>query len=181
MQCPCRAGKGPETILAYLGGRLEPGTAALLEQHFTECRECQELLLAEQVVWDALDAWEPPPVSADFDRKLYHRIEEEEVHRHWWRQLLGPVLPFSVRPAMAVAVLCLILVAGVLMRVSTRLGSPSVASVDSIDVQQVEQAAQDMEMLYVLEAPLLEQERTNTSTEQETGALLLRGEENRCG
>lgn len=150
IECPSRTGENPETILAYLDGRLPREKAVLLERHFEQCIACREALRARQAVWDALDEWEPEPVSADFDRRLYRRIEQEE-DRAWWRQLFRPVLPFSLRPALAVATFCLVLVAGVLMRAPVPNISPAIASADSVDIEQVEQAVEDLEMLYVLD------------------------------
>ena len=85
MQCPNKTGEGIEVILAYRGGRLAPETAAEMEAHLEQCPDCQELLLAQNVVFDALEDWKPEPVSPGFDRDLYARIEAEEASRSWWR------------------------------------------------------------------------------------------------
>jgi hypothetical protein len=91
----------------------------------------------------ALDNWGAEPVSIDFDRRLYARLEERRsIHsriRHWLEGIRWqPALP-----AAAVAA------AFVLLMVS----APQ-AEMRERPPQQVEQALEDLEMLQQL--PILE-------------------------
>ena len=48
---------------------------AILERHIAICPACREFAAGQRAVWQALDTWEAAPVSPDFDRRLYRRIE----------------------------------------------------------------------------------------------------------
>jgi len=179
MQCPIKTGEGIEMSLAYQGGRLAPQTAAELEAHLEECQNCQDLLLAQSVVFDALDAWKPAPVSPAFDRDLYARIQAEEASRSWWTSLV-PAL--SWKPAMVLAAACLVLVAGLLMRPAATLDPERVASAEPLDVEQIEQAVEDLEMLYLLDPTALEEEATEEAPAEEgVGVVTLSFEMKQCG
>jgi hypothetical protein len=104
-----------------------------------------------------LDEWEPEPVSADFDERLYRRIETQEG-RSWWRTLFRPVLPFSLRPVVPLAAACLLAVAALLVRTPVGLGTNEVVRAEPVDIEQVERALEDMEMLLLLDAELQEQQ-----------------------
>ena len=64
-------------LLAHTSRKLDAERAAVLEEHLANCPACREYAAAQFAVWEALDAWEAPEVSADFDRRLYARIDEE--------------------------------------------------------------------------------------------------------
>lgn len=150
MQCPYETGENAEQLTAHVAGRLEGEQAAQLERHLEECPRCREMLEAQHRVWSALDEWQPESISADFDARLYRRIEGEE-NKSWWRQLFRPVLPFSMRPVLPLAAACLLLIAALLFRTPSNLSTEAV-TVDAVDIEQVERALEDMEMLFVLDA-----------------------------
>ena len=181
MQCPCKSGEGIETILAYLGGRLEPDTVAGLEAHLQECPACQELLLAQQLVWDSLDAWKPAAVSADFDRRLYEKIEAEDRRYGWWRRLFQPAFGFSFRPAMAMAAACLILVAVLLLRSPGEPPVAPVASAEPVDIEQMEKMVEDLDMLYLIDPVALDEAAPDeTSTKEGVGVVMISFGKKRC-
>jgi hypothetical protein len=99
-------------------------------------------------VWQALDTWEAAPVSSDFDRRLYRRIE---ARVSWWDLLLRPFTTVTLRRGLsAAAMTCLLLVAGILLErpaVSPATAPSDVAQVDSVQPEQVERALDAMEML----------------------------------
>ncbi len=158
MQCPTRTGEGVEVILAYLGGKLGDTRRAAVEEHLEECQACRELLLAQSVVFDAMDAWKPEPISADFDRAVQARIEAGESGQGWWRSLFRPILPFSLKPAFVAATVCLLLAAGLLLRPTAKVETGSVAQVEPVDIEQFEQVVEDLEMLYILDPSIPEHE-----------------------
>jgi anti-sigma factor RsiW len=179
MQCPNKTGEGIEVILAYQGGRLAPETAAQMEAHLEQCQDCQELLLAQNVVFDALDDWKPEPISPGFDRDLYARIETEEASRGWWRSLI-PALFW--KPAMVVAAACLVLVAGLLMRPVATIDTGELASAEPLDIEQIEQVVEDLDMLYMLDPTALGEEETDeVPAEEGVGVVTLSFEVKRCG
>ncbi|MCP5110295.1 MAG: hypothetical protein GY953_05625, partial [bacterium] len=126
MQCPTRTGDSVEMLVAHAAGQLEGERAALVERHLEECPGCRELFESQRSVWTALDEWEPEPVSADFDARLYRTIEARD-QTSWWRQLFRPVLPFSMRPALPLAAACLMLVAALLVRMPPDPATSAVA------------------------------------------------------
>ena len=95
MNCPIESPEGPALLLAYGSRRLDAHAAAALEQHLESCSACREFVAGQSAVWNALDLWEAAPVSPDFDRRLYRRIEEQVA---WWELLLRPFRPPSSTP-----------------------------------------------------------------------------------
>jgi len=145
MNCPMEAREGPETLLEYTAGRLEARAAAEMEAHIESCARCREFARGQQAVWQALEAWEAEPVSMDFDRRLFARIEQTPVS--WWTRLMGPVMHHAMPIAAA---------AGVMVFAGLMLQRPAIepvapvqesAQVETLGPEQVETALDDMEML----------------------------------
>lgn len=147
MRCPIESQETAELLLAYTARRLDPESAATFEQHIGQCPSCREFADAQQAVWSALDAWEAIPVSPDFDRRLYRRIEER---RSWWDILLQPFRPAFVRQGLPIAAAaCLLVMVGVLIDrpATTSLENPSSIQAEAVQADQVEDALEDMELL----------------------------------
>jgi len=146
MKCPLETGSA-EKLLAYGARKLDAESAVLLEQHIASCPACGELARGQRQVWEALEAWEPRPVSADFNRRLYLRIEQ----RASWRGLLArPFRPFLAHHGLPVAAAaCLMIVAGFLLDRPAAPPEPGPASaqVESLRPEQVERVVDDMDML----------------------------------
>src|ERR1051325_5022425 len=98
MKCPMESHENAELLLAYCARRLDPETQIVLERHMAVCPACREFQKGQEIVWNALDAWEAMPVSVDFDRRLYRRIEEEEARASWWSRLMRPFRPMFAPP-----------------------------------------------------------------------------------
>jgi anti-sigma factor RsiW len=139
------ARQGSELLLEYTAGRLAPGEAAALEAHLEGCARCREFAQSQKAVWRALEAWEAEPVSMDFDRRLFARIEQPPVS--WWARLTGQVMHHAVPVAAA---------AGVMILAGLMLERPSVtpvappresAQVETLGPEQVQSALDDMQML----------------------------------
>jgi len=153
MNCPIDRGE-PEVLLDYAAGRLDAATSRLLEHHFTACADCREFAAVQKTVWSALDVWEPAVISPDFNRRLYARIEREEeranfVVRHVraiaarWSFSWRPLLPFAA----AFAVLLLAVLIESPSGTMTPPSADSQARVETIDVEQLESALDDVDML----------------------------------
>jgi anti-sigma factor RsiW len=137
-----------DLLLSRASGKLDAVAAAVLEDHIGRCPACREFARGQRAVSEALDAWEAAPVSLDFDRRLYHRIENE-VSR--WDLLLRPFRPVTFRRGLpAAAAAGLAIAAGLLLErpaappVSL---SPDSAQVEALQPEQVEHALDEMEML----------------------------------
>jgi hypothetical protein len=139
MQCPL----DPEMVVSYAAGALEPGAEAALDQHLETCAGCRRMVDAQRAVWAALEAWTPAAVSPDFDQKLYRRIAAEE-QAAWWRRALRT---WSWRPAMPLGAVCAALIAVFLLQSPTPPRASPVRATQKVDIEQVERALDDLEML----------------------------------
>jgi anti-sigma factor RsiW len=145
MEC----GENADLLLEYVAGRLNGEATARLERHLEVCPGCREVTGGRRAVWEALDAWEPVPVSPDFDRRLYRRIELEVS---WWDRMIRPFRPALIRRGLPIAAAAgLVLVAGLMVvdRSITVKPVPEKASVqmESLRPDQAESALEDMQML----------------------------------
>ena len=145
MKCPIETRESAELLLAYCTRELDAESTAMLERHMEICPACREFALGQRAVWEALDAWEAAPVTPDFDRRLYRRIDREGS---WWDLLTRPLRPVLV-PVVAAA--CLLVMAGVLLErpagAPAAAARPQSAQVDALQPDQVEHALDAMHML----------------------------------
>jgi len=139
MNCLRNDLSGAEILMDYCAGKLDAIRCAEWEAHFQECAACRERVDAHRMVWEALDEWRPVQVSPDFDARLYGRIAAE-AGRPWWRQVLAkPLVPILAAAAM---------LALVVVRMPEMRSTPALPqSPTAIDLQQVQQALDDMDML----------------------------------
>jgi anti-sigma factor RsiW len=156
MRCPIEVGNEAEILLAFAAGRLTPAQREAFELHMSECAECRRLADAQKSVWGALDAWNAPAVSEDFDQRLHARIVAEGRRQRWKREW------FSWKPALPVAAACAALFAVFLLQNpvwhSNTAATPPAAiqtqDAQNVDVDQVERALDDMDMLNQLDTPV---------------------------
>jgi anti-sigma factor RsiW len=142
-------GESEELLLNYVSGALDAQEAASFDQHILICAACREFAHGQKAVWQALDLFEPASISADFDRRLYQRIEKVS----WWDRIVAalhsPMLTHRGLPIAAAA--AALLVAGVVWeRPSAAPAKPKAPlSVEGLTLQadQVQHALDDMEML----------------------------------
>jgi len=148
MQCRIEDPGHTERLLAYCARKLDSEAAAALEEHIRNCPGCADFVKAQQAVWVALDGWETSPVSADFDRRLYQRIQREVS---WWDLLTRPFRPLMARQGLPIAAAaCLVIAAGVMLQRPPAMPPESVpqsAQVEAASPDQVEHAIDDMEIL----------------------------------
>ncbi|HJT88064.1 MAG TPA: zf-HC2 domain-containing protein [Bryobacteraceae bacterium] len=147
MTCPIETGS-QEALLQYSSGKLTGAAAALVEQHMESCSACREFVRAQRAVWTALESWEAGPVPADFDRRLYERIEQTP----WWEGLLRPFRPLAHRglPAAAAAA-GVMMIAGYLLDSPPKFhppAAPQSAAVETLKPEQIEHALDQIEMLH---------------------------------
>jgi anti-sigma factor RsiW len=148
MNCPIETQESAEMLLQYCARKLDAENTAILERHMEICPACREFASGQRAVWNALDAWEAAPASADFDRRLYHRVEREIS---WWDLLMRPLRPMMVRHGLpAAAAACLVVMMGVLLQRPVAVPvdtQPESAQVEAVQPEQVEHALDAMEML----------------------------------
>jgi anti-sigma factor RsiW len=146
MKCPIESRETSETLLAYSARRLDPDARAVLERHMEICPACREFARGQQAVWQALEDWEAAPVTIDFNRRLYRRIDGEE-RSPWWRAAAnwqGQALWRRGLPAVAAA--CLLVIAGAIFD-SPRTPRMEGERADAVQADQVERTLEDMELL----------------------------------
>src|SRR6476659_5995846 len=165
MKCPIETKENAELLLSYSARRLNAESTAILEAHMEVCPACQEFRDGQRALWEALDQWEARPVSPDFDRRLYQKIEEHE-QMGWWARTFGPMRPVFLRPALPLAAMaCVVLVAGFIIDEPGKLFAPAADSPQVVrEVEQVERALDDLEMLrqFDLVAPVAGADRSRS-------------------
>jgi anti-sigma factor RsiW len=149
MQCPIQTNE--DVLLDYCAGKLSPEATLTFERHMETCADCRMVANAQRSVWNDLDSLEAMPISADFDRKLYARIEQYE-NSSWWRKLWhrGALQPFSFGPAVPIATVGVTVFAAVMLYLP--YGGPKVdtqapSKIESSEIDQLERTLEDMEML----------------------------------
>jgi hypothetical protein len=159
MSCPIMSEEHTDHLLAYSAGKLRGDAAANLELHMRTCAECAAIGKSQTAVWNLLDTWEARPVSSDFNRRLYARIDAA-ASATWWDRLALSVneflRPVFARPAFPLAAATLVIVAGFVLdhpgKISKTGSNQAVFHVSSgeinrLELDQVEATLDDMEML----------------------------------
>jgi hypothetical protein len=147
MRCPIETQDNAEVLLSYSARRLNPQSTAILEAHMEVCPQCREFRDGQRALWEALDQWEARPISADFNRRLYRKIEEQD-QLGWWERIFGAGRPMFLRPALPLAATaCLVLAAGFIIDNPGRFFTPAIEAPQVREVEQVERTLEDMEML----------------------------------
>jgi anti-sigma factor RsiW len=149
MNCPLGTRDHTEVLVGYSSGRLDAAMTAAVEQHLETCRACRDFVRQQKAVWQSLDIWDPEPISPEFNRRLYRRIE---THAAWRDRMLAPLRPlFSHRGVPLAAAAGLLLFVGVMFdrtplppRPSPRVAS---AEVDGLQPDQVVKAFDEMDEL----------------------------------
>lgn len=126
--------RGADLLIGYLEGTLPEVELRDLERHAAACEDCRGLLAVQAELGAELEGEETPQVSADFDAKLYARIAAE---RPWWNVSWKLAMPAAAAAMVAVAVW-------------VRQPEPAAEPVVSQEVQQLEQALDDLELLMPL-------------------------------
>ncbi len=144
MSCPIGSDDQLELLQAFCAGERNTPDAAALEQHLVVCAACRELVAGQRAVWSALDEWQAPAASADFNRKLFARIEQEVS---LWDRLLQPFRPLWIRLTIPVAAAaCVAIMVGLVL--DHRPAQPQPGPVELAQPEQIEHALDDMQMLH---------------------------------
>jgi hypothetical protein len=148
MRCSLERDVSAELIVGYCARTLDPETEAAFGRHLDSCAVCGQLVAAQKAVWAALDGVmcgamnDSQQLSPDFDQRLFRRIKASE-NRHWW-------LWRALVPAAA----CAALAAGFLFRQPDAATTPAARPQPTLQIDQVEHALDDMDMLNQLGAAI---------------------------
>jgi len=125
---------------------MDAETAAALTEHMNTCPACMALRRDQKAVWDALDLWEPPPVSADFNRRLWQRIDAAAA-APWYRSLVESLRIANWKPMIPLTLALLLVVGGFLLDHPRAKAPAAPGSVSMIEADQVEQTLDDIQLL----------------------------------
>ena len=151
MQCPIQNRDNADVLLKYCSRQLDPETAVILERHIAICPQCHQFADQQQLLWNTLDSWEAEPVSLDFDRRLYARIESED-NVSWWRRAFRPLDGLSFKPAFSLAAACVTVIAVILVQEPSAIDTPPQARADTAEIEQVERTLEDIDMIQQLDS-----------------------------
>ena len=148
MICPLRS-EETNLLLDYSAGRLNAARKAFLEQHMDICPSCASFRLDQSAVWEALDLWEPAPVSMDFNRNLWHRIDAAAA-APWYKNLASSLRFASWKPVLPLTAAIAVIATGFLLDHPGARNPQSGFSVN--EAEQVEQTLDDIQLLHQLDA-----------------------------
>jgi anti-sigma factor RsiW len=149
MTCPLRT-EETDLLLDYSAGRLDAARAAVFAHHMETCPDCASFRMEQKTVWDALDAWEPAPVSMDFNRRLWQRIDAAGV-APWYRSLVESLRFANWKPVVPLTAAILVIAAGFLLDHPGAVNN-TVPGVSLNEATQVEQTLDDIQLLDQLDA-----------------------------
>ncbi len=145
MNCPME-NHNPEALVAYAAGELDFEAAAAIERRLAGCAACRTLASEQAALWKALDAWEAPSLSLDFDRRLYRRIDAEG-RTGWWARISRQFRPMPLRQALPLTAMAgLLLAAGLILRQPGRMVAVPHGG-EIVRADQVERTLDDLELL----------------------------------
>lgn len=144
MNCPTE-----DVLLDYISGSLSAAQAAAFERHTDECSRCGALASSQAAVWRSLDVWKPAPVSADFNRELWRRIDAEAQAPSWGRRLAETLhLNLWKQITPLAAAMALIVTAYVMDHHAHQpVPAPAAVAVTASEADQLERALDDIQLL----------------------------------
>lgn len=155
MNCPIENTDTIDMVLDYCAGKLPELQAEAFERHMQSCTECRDFVRSQRQVLNAMDDWKEQPVSAEFDRRLYQRIESEQ-RPSLLRWLSGKV---GWRPVLSMGAACAALTIVFLVQTPDKgdvdpepVSTVENTRVEAIEPEQLEIALDDLEMLNQLSA-----------------------------
>lgn len=109
----------------------------------------------ESALWQTLEHWEGPPVSSDFDARLYARIAV--LPAATWRTRMAELLqPLAWRPALPLGLATLAVAGGVMLSrphpTPRAVPAASVQAVSATEADQIETTLDDLQTLRQLDA-----------------------------
>ena len=153
MNCPLLS-EETDLLLEYAAGRLDPARSALLERHMQSCARCAAFRTEQTELWNALDAWEPEPVSLSFNRTLWQRIDAIAAEP-WHRRLIDSLRFGAWKPALPLAAAVCVITAGFLLDHANAPRPNSVAGASGVSIteaDQVEKTLDDFQLLRQLDS-----------------------------
>ena len=150
MECLTQSKNGAETLLDYCSGALEPAATAEVTKHIEYCDDCRRAVAAQRDVWETMDRWIAPPVSVEFNTRLYARIARENESprwRQWIRRVTQPVVPYALWKPAALAAAGAVMVVGLMVHVPRPAETNAQIESQPVDIEQVANALDELDVL----------------------------------
>jgi anti-sigma factor RsiW len=153
--CPLSSEDTIDVLLDYSAGKLDKLRSTRFEQHIPACSECSAFLAGQSHVWQTLDTWQPEPVSMDFNRCLWRRIDDAAAEP-WYRKLADSLRMGAWKPAVPLTAAAFLVAAGFMMDHQTKgpvtPGVEPSYSVSVTEAEQLENTLDDIQLLRQLDA-----------------------------
>ncbi|WP_321471730.1 hypothetical protein [uncultured Paludibaculum sp.] len=141
-QCPLESDEHAWVLMDYCAGHLDRQSQEILELHIANCLHCKEFCADQRAVWKTLDVWRPAPLDPGFDARLFALIQERPG---WTTRVVSWLREVSWKPAIPAAAL----LTAYFVIVAPMPPAPRITQTRA-EVQQVEQALADLDMLQQL-------------------------------
>lgn len=148
-----QSGADAHRLLDHSAGTLDSAQARIVEQHLAICAACTAFVEAQRSVWKALDDWDRIEISADFNRRLYQRIDREELDLSPLAKVVAMArarwTPLTVKQAASAAAICATVAMAIFVDVPAWRSSKPTAEpqIEKTEIEQVETALEDLDML----------------------------------
>jgi predicted anti-sigma-YlaC factor YlaD len=160
MKCPLSREETADLLLDYSAGRLDKARVALLERHMKNCEGCAAFGLQQGALWAALDEWEPEPVSMDFNRRMWQKIDLLEAEP-WYRRLADSLRLGGWKPAIPLVAAVVLVATAFVMDHSGNVAQTHDVSITEVD--QVEKTLDDVQLLKQFDSTVTETGASKTA------------------
>jgi hypothetical protein len=156
MNCPLKSEDTFDVLLDYSAGKLDQSASVRFERHIAACADCTAFVAGQSEVWKTLDAWEPVPVSMDFNRGLWKRIDAANA-APWYAKLADSLRMGAWKPALPLTAAAFLVATAFMMDHQTAVqvtpkADSSYGSVTVTEAEQLEQTLDDIQLMRQLDA-----------------------------
>ena len=160
MKCPLSREETADVLLDYSAGRLDNARAGRLERHMQACEACAAFGVQQGALWSALDEWEPEPVSMDFNRRLWQKIDLLDA-APWYRRLADSLRLGGWKPAIPLVAAVVLVATAFVMDHSGNVAQTHDVSITEVD--QVEKTLDDVQLLKQFDSTVTETGASKTA------------------
>ena len=151
MRCQYETEDQIDVLLDYSAGRLDAARVRLLEQHMTECAGCAAFRLEQREIWQTLDEFAAPSLSADFNRGVWRKIEAASAEP-WYRNLGRVLREGAWKPVFPLTATVLLIAAGFVFDHRDSNAPSAVPTVTVAEAEQVQNTLEELQLLQNLNA-----------------------------
>jgi anti-sigma factor RsiW len=160
MKCPLSHADTADVLLDYSAGRLDKARASLLTRHMETCDACAAFGAQQAALWSALEEWEPEPVSMDFNRRMWQKIDLLEA-TPWYRRVADSLRLGTWKPGFALAAAVVLVATAFVMDHGDNVAVSPGVSITEVD--QVEKTLDDVQLLKQFDSTVTETAASKTA------------------